>query len=372
MMKIKVCTITHHTVPNFGAVMQAYALQKALDKLEVENEILNYKSMRVEKIYYRSFKLCDNTKDRIKFFLHTFQRKRYKKFDNFVMKNLRLSKEYYKENLQEANNEYDLFIAGSDQVWNLNIHIGDTSYMLDFLDDNSKKGSYAASFGYSKIPEKYHDVTASLLNKFSYLLLREKTGISIIESLNINKNPKLVIDPTLLLDKKDYLHLIKYKKKGKYILFYDLINSDSMMSFAYDLSKKTNLDIWNINTSFKKKKKMKNLSLVGPEDFISLIANSEYVITSSFHGIIFSMIFEKNFYFALNKNNVNNNSRIIDLSNLFNIYSRNIEQVSEINDLDFTFIREKIKLVKNESEKNLMDMLYDRQKKVDEDENITL
>ena len=293
--KIKVCTMTHHTVPNYGAVLQAYALQKTLEKLSVENEILNYKSMRVEKNYYRSFKLCETMKDKIKYFLYFFQRKRYKKFDDFILNNLKISKAYNRVELSTAEDKYDLFITGSDQVWNLNIHNGDTSYMLDFVKDSSKKGSYAASFGYKEVPEIYLDTTYNLLNKFSYLLIREKTGIEIIDSLDIKKQRFQVLDPTLLLTREDYVPFVTSKNRKKYILLYDLINSSRLKQFALDLAKKTKLEIICINPSFKRLKGVKNRFSVGPDEFIDLIANSEYIITSSFHGIIFSMIFEKNF-----------------------------------------------------------------------------
>lgn len=369
--KINVCTMTHHTVPNFGAVLQAYALQKALEKLSVDSEILNYKSIRVEKNYYRSFKLCQTVKDKIKYFLFFFQRKRYKKFDNFVSTHLKISREYTKEDLPMAEDKYDLFIAGSDQVWNLNIHNGDTSYMLDFVKDNSKKGSYAASFGYMEIPSIYKDISYNLLKQFTYLLVREKTGIDIINQLNINTHTYQVLDPTLLLTKDDYLPFVKSKVKTKYILLYDLICSNELKEFAFKLSKETKLDVISINSSFQRIKGAKNIFSAGPDEFIDLIAKSEYVVTSSFHGIIFSMIFNKNFYFGLNKEKINNNSRIIDLANKFGFSDRNIEYFSEIKDIEYNPINMKIEKERKKSIDLLMGMINDRERLVNESESNT-
>lgn len=369
--KINVCTMTHHTVPNFGAVLQAYALQKTLEKLSVENELLNYKSMRVEKNYYRSFKLCKTIKDKIKYFLFFFQRKRYKKFDDFILNNLKISREYNKEELSTAEDIYDLFITGSDQVWNLNIHNGDTSYMLDFVKDSSKKGSYAASFGYMEIPIIYKDISCNLLKQFTYLLVRERTGIDIINQLNINIHADQVLDPTLLLTKDDYVPFVKSRNRKKYILLYDLIDSNELKQFAFDLSKKTKLDVISINSSFIRVRGAKNRFSTGPDEFIDLIAKSEYVVTSSFHGIIFSMIFNKNFYFGLNKEKINNNSRIIDLANKFGFSDRNIEYISEIKDIEYNPINMKIEKERKKSIDLLMGMINDRERLVKENESNT-
>lgn len=356
MDNFKICTITHHTVPNYGAILQAYALQKKLDKLGVQNEILNYKSLRVERTYYRSFKLCTSWKQKILYCLNHRSRKRYKKFDDFVNEYLKVSKEYKREELAITNDEYDLFITGSDQVWNLNIHQGDTSYMLDFVSDSSKKGSYAASFGYSSVPEQYKKITYEYLSKINYFLLREETGKNILNDLNINKSAQVVLDPTLLLDKEDYQKIVTPMNED-YILVYDLINSEELKSFAKELSKKEHLKIKCINVSRKKEKGMYNEYFAGPKEFLSLIANAKYIVTSSYHGIIFSMIFEKNFYYGLNKNKANNNSRIQDLAEKLNFEERNIETTKEITDIDYCNINKKINLLKEESESALINMI---------------
>ena len=342
-----------------------------MNKYGIDNEILNYKSLRVEKEYCRSLKLCKTFKEKIKYILYCIPRKKYKKFDNFVFNNLKLSKLYSKSDLYKSCSVYDLFITGSDQVWNLKLHRGDTSYMLDFIDDDKKKGSYAASFGYSKIPKEFEDISYRLLNKFSYLLLREQLGLNILQTLNINKNGFQVLDPTFLLKREDYNRFTTDKNREKYILFYDMIRSKNLRQFAYQLSKKLKLKIICINTDFRGYYNMKNMYLVGPDEFIDLIAKSEYVVTSSFHGIIFSMIFNKNFYFGLNKEKINNNSRIIDLANKFGFSDRNIEYISEIKDIEYNPINMKIEKERKKSIDLLMGMINDRERLVNESESNT-
>ena len=178
---LRICTLTHHTVPNYGAVLQAFALQKAIENLGYKSEILNYISERVQISYYLKFPKKGSIKKKISyFFKHSNFMKRKAVFDAFLNQYILLSKETYtKETLKESNQRYDLFITGSDQVWNLKLHQMDTAYMLDFVIDNRKKGSYAASFGYETIPNEYKEKTKELLNQFQYINVREESGKNI-------------------------------------------------------------------------------------------------------------------------------------------------------------------------------------------------
>ena len=101
------------------------------------------------------------------------------------------------------------------------------------------------------------------------------------------------------------------EKREDYVLVYDLINSNELNKFALQIGKEKNLKVKCINTSRKSVNGMDNIYDAGPEEFLDLIANANYVVTSSYHGIIFSLVFEREFYFALNKNTTNNNSRIV-------------------------------------------------------------
>lgn len=356
MKKVKVCTITHHTVPNYGAVLQSFALQKKLDHLGIDNEILNYKSLRVERTYLRHLKYCKNVKQLIKYFLYFKMRKRYFKFDKFIIDNLNVSREYSKEELSCSNENYDLFITGSDQVWNLNIHQGDTSYMLDFVKDDYKKGSYAASFGYSEIPREFIGITFNLLKKLDYFLVREETGAKLLKDIGINKEINVVLDPTLLLTKEHYMKFVKEKRED-YVLVYDLINSNELNKFALQIGKEKNLKVKCINTSRKSVNGMDNIYDAGPEEFLDLIANANYVVTSSYHGIIFSLVFEREFYFALNKNTTNNNSRIVDLSQKLGFENRNIECFRQTEKINYDWINQKLDNLRKNSESLLLNMI---------------
>src|SRR5699024_8399387 len=117
---------------------------------------------------------------------------------------------------------YDLFISGSDQVWNLKLTNNDYNYFLKFVKDDNKKVSYASSFGYSNIPEEYRENSIKYLNKYKIITVREKKGQQIIENI-VKRNATTVLDPTLLLNKEEWMKLAKpptFKMPNKYILLY--------------------------------------------------------------------------------------------------------------------------------------------------------
>lgn len=364
MKRLKTCTITHHTVPNYGAVLQAYALQKTLDSLGFVNEILDYDSERVKYLYHLKYNKNGSLKNKIGFCVtYCIYSKKNKLFKRFADKYIKVSSvTYNKSNLKDSEQLYDLFITGSDQVWNLKIHQGDTAYMLDFISDSKKKGSYAASFGYESIPDKYKADTKKYLSTFSYINVRETTGKNILTNdLCLNNEVSVVLDPTLLLGKKEWLKLASVNNPhGDYILIYDLINSSELIAFACQLSRITHCKLIVINHQFKKRKHCKNLYFVSPENFISLFHHAKYVITSSFHGVAFSLILHKQFYYQLNKAKQNNNSRITDLINKLDLENRFIgttDLTKSLDSIDYKTVNEKLDIQIKQSSAALIDML---------------
>ena len=183
----KIGIITFHRALNYGAKLQAYALQETL-KAEYDVSIIDYRCPFIENIYYNPF---FKKKKSIKFLiknilcykklkqLNIAKKQLYDEFLKFDLQYLNISsKKYLPENIAEANNEYDYFIAGSDQIWNLRLTGRDWNYFLEFA-DNSKKYSYAASFGGGIQDEDIIDI-ANRLKTFQSLLVRERSGVNII------------------------------------------------------------------------------------------------------------------------------------------------------------------------------------------------
>ena len=218
----KTATITFHKAVNYGAILQAYALQRSILKLGIDNDIIDYDCKLISNVYklinIKSVKSF--IKSLIAFRIYYYKKN---KFKSFIKKYIILTNPVTKDILksEEFNNKYDFFITGSDQVWNYEITNLDDAYFLNFVKDESKVKSYAASFGISCIPENLRLKYKNYLKRFSSILVREKTGAKLIENL-IDKKVNIVLDPVLLLNKNEWNEIIFKTKfddiKDKYIL----------------------------------------------------------------------------------------------------------------------------------------------------------
>lgn len=324
---MKIGILTFYNTTNYGALLQAYALQNKIHELGKECEIIRYDCEEITKREKAiSFLEIRSIKELIKYIvLNSSQKKKFNKFIEFEQNFMMESKDIYdKNNIKESSEEYDLFIVGSDQVWNLSLSGDDYSFFLDFERDNEKKRAYAASFGYSQVPNKYLKNTEKYLKDFSKIAVREESGKAIVNSV-VKKDAVVVLDPTLLLTKEEWFKVSSYKPKyEKYILLYFIHNKKETFKFARKLAKEKGLKLVYINISPKVAMGMKNLRSASPEEFIGLVKNAEYVITGSFHGVAFSINFNKEFFYETNKSKENYNSRIDNLIKILKLENRNI------------------------------------------------
>ena len=344
---MKVGILTFQNTVNYGAKYQEYALQKYINKCGKDAEVIDYINENIEK-RERPLKLTKqrSIKGIIKYFLlHKYQISKQKKFDEFTNKYVKKSKEkYYKNNIEVTNDIYDKFIVGSDQIWNTNTTDDDYAYYLDFVKDNEKKYSYAASFGYSEIPDRNKEKVKELLQEFKELNVREEEGKNIISNL-IKKDANVVVDPTFLLSKKDWLEISNdIDRKEPYILMYMVNSKNEIFKYIDDMSRKENLEIVSVSDFIKKHNEQEIDLIHDPslEEFISLISNARYVITGSFHAICMSMILEKDFFYMLNDNNVN--SRLVNLIKMAGLEDREIKnsEYKKIEDIDYEKVSQKM------------------------------
>lgn len=307
MKEKKVEVITLHRIVNYGSVLQAYATQKVLEKKGCEVEFIDYYPERMH--MFGMLKRIKNKSNKLgkSFLLRTIARivmlpsyiKRFYVFKKFIKNNLNMSTITYQNEQQLRKNPpiADYYCTGSDQVWNAgwNEKI-DTPFFLDFETNGKKCFSYAASFGKSKLEDWEKEGTKKLLSKYSYLSMREKSGVEIVNDLGFN-NAINVLDPTLLLNKEDWGKLASNKYKNqKYIFVYNLNRNDKIDKYAEKLAKAKKLKIYYVSYAFHefyKRGKMK--CNVRVEDFLALIKNAEYVITDSFHATAFSINFNTQF-----------------------------------------------------------------------------
>lgn len=353
---MKVGIITYHRAKNLGAMLQSYALQNTVEKYLGDCEIIDYRNDQLEDSYrIKSTKEIKSIKGKIKNILSKKKNKQFEKVrETFNKENQKISKEIYNEdNIEKANEKYDLFITGSDQVWNLKLNYHDKNYFLKFVKDSKKKNSYAASFGVSELQENEKEEIKEELKQFNKISVREKEGKEIVQNIT-NQNCEVVLDPTLLLKKEDWEKIISQKRlvKEKYIFVYIIAYTPSLLKFARKLAREKKCKIICFHNSYQRYKGMKNLNKVSPQDFLNYVNNAEYIVTSSFHGLCLSIELQKEFYYELDEGKRNNNSRLTTLTSILNLESRRIisGRCNDINKINYENVE---KILEKEREKSI-------------------
>ena len=343
---MKVGTLTFHRAINLGAVLQAYALSEYIKKTGNECDIIDYRCEYIENHYKKSKFFANGIKGAVVHLLcdgHDAERK--KKFSEFSDKYLPVSKKAYTENdLKTANQSYDKFITGSDQVWNYAVADFDKAYFLDFVTDSKKKLSYAASFGFDKIPEDKETDYYNLLNDFNHISVREASAVDIVKDL-ASKDATQVLDPVFLLSADDWNKLTeKDEPKEKYILIYAFCVTENILKKAQELSNATGYKIYGITFIIKPLKGLKQINAVGPLDFLNLIKNAEFVVTNSFHGTAFSIIYNKKFFVEYYKLDVCINARFDSILGITGLENRCISNFDTglLDTIDYDAVNEKL------------------------------
>lgn len=296
--KMKVGIITFHFVNNFGGALQAYALQRIIEEeIDSEVEIIDYRNNFIRFTdMVRLFPVTKNVKEIIKG-LKTFNKRiaRKDKFKKFTQKNYNLSHKYSASELSKIS-DIDVFVCGSDQIWNPTITLGlDKTYFLGF-DTTAKKIAYAPSVGIDNLSKKNRSKIEKYLSDFSAVSVRENAAVSLIELMSNQKVPQL-IDPTFLLKTEDWDKVaIEPKYKKPYILLYIMQLNSDVYNYAKKMKKKYGLPIVEISRyGYKPDFVDYTLIDVGPAEFVGLFKNAAYVCTNSYHGLAFSLIYEKDF-----------------------------------------------------------------------------
>lgn len=352
MKKNNIGIMTFHDAINYGAALQTYALNKYINNLNYNCETIDYKCDYIEnsyKILNINIKDIKGTANSILNVLNNVIRKN--KFNKFLKNNVKISQlKYNSNNIWQSNSKYNTFIVGSDQVWNIDL-CADFNYFLPFVNSKNERVSFAASFGDINIINRNGKIIKKELEKYKKISIRELSSVNRLkEELQITAEN--VLDPVFLLDKKEWLKVANKKAENqKYILLY-ILHEESAYKIADKISNETGLNILIITQSRKKRINGKYIRNAGPEEFISLIANSEYVITDSFHGTALSIIFGKNLKVVLKKENLFLNERLMSILNLFNLEECIVNEESSIADLlQTTDYKDKEENINSEIEK---------------------
>ncbi len=341
---LKIGLITYSNTKNYGGILQAYALYQVLDNFGHDVEFINYIPTRCniddKKVCVQNYTSKSKlwgmnaiTKGIWGIFFYPNYKKGYLKFTQFIEKDCKQTKKYY--NSQQLENDppcEDLFITGSDQVWNSQFLYSDRidkPYYLNFTD--KYKISYASSFGASSIPQSQQEDVKELLSKYKAISVREESGQKILEDLGIQSD--VTVDPTLLCDKniweKSANETVEYKN---YILLYQIKYNDQTLQTAQEFAEKTGKKLVIVSLNSKDKfSKMKNLIILPSVNmWLSLIKNADIVITDSFHACIFSIHFKTKFIVNSGARK-GMSTRIDNLLKMVDLKQRDVEDFTTVN-----------------------------------------
>jgi hypothetical protein len=346
---------------NYGGVLQAFALQEVIKRImpSHEVEIIDY----VPKIdlehdgYYADLKNSINFISKVKNFIHLTLLlpkviKRRRQFKNFFKKYYSLSLKTYTQ--FDKNLDYDVFIFGSDQIWNKSITKGiETVFWGDFITrENALKITYAVSSGMSQIEKKDLEYITKRLLAFDAISVRESSLKQLLESI-VNKKIYHTLDPTLVMSTDVWnSFLIRPRIKNKYVLMYMLHANEPFLKMVEEkasILKCELIIITNENRIFSTKN---NYHTLNPNEFVGWFKDAEYVFTNSFHGLAFSIIFNRPFVTLLNNNS--RDERSLSLLHLLGIKGRaisshlNVEQAMS-KQLDWSIVNSKLSVEQSKS-----------------------
>ena len=355
-MKIGIMTFQETT--NYGALLQTMALQKAIQMIGGDSELIRYKCNEIVKRELPG-SIFDNGFFHAPISLMTriIQQRKYRKMERFKHEHCKLSEaEYSRSTISSALIQYNRFLVGSDIVWELNVTGGDTAFYLDFVNDSSLKYSFSSSFGYDHVPDQYLEVTKKLLSDFNVISVRENEGANIIQNL-LGRKVLVTADPTILLTadlwRKYELSYHSLRDK-EYVLVYFDDNSGSAIAFAKKIAKSKGLNIVYIRNSLRGIDGVKTIRDASVEQFLWLIDNAKVIVTGSYHGVLFSINFNKEFYYV-NRAHPGRINTIIDVAGIKN---RDImsNEVSE-DEIDWSAVNKRINQFRDASLSRLKDIV---------------
>lgn len=328
---MKIGLVTFHRAENYGALLQCIALYTYIKNKGYDIEIIDYRSDAVESPYNIYPKVENNP---IKYLSSSFfsfiNKKKLEERKEEFNKVRRLLKHSESVNSETIENlDYDVYISGSDQLWNTEITHGfDNAYLLNFK-TNGIKATYAMSIGNCNNPDYKKEFFINAVKNFDFISMREKDAVNFISEISERNDIDFVIDPTLLLSKDEWDKLIGNEKKHKiperYILLYYVKYDKNLERMADAVSREYGIPVVYINSNprrpilYKFRNKVFKMSFVGPLDFVSLIKNASCVVTNSFHGTAFSCIYNKDIFMLLPEGT---GSRLESIANVFGIQNR--------------------------------------------------
>lgn len=336
--------ITYHHYYNYGTMLQAFALQEKVEQLGYQAELIDFKQdnslSRYEMLKLRIKRMPVYIKERKKYRALADSREKIKEknelFEQFYKTYLHVGKKKYTTTQQLMENPpvYDGYVVGSDQTWNPFVANSPEAFFLPFVENKSKKGSYGPSSAVKSLSDEKEKEYRKKLSNFSFLSCREQDGAQLLSRIT-QKEVKCVLDPTLLLSAKEWGKYCEFEiPKEPYILVYFLGEKSEHRRAVEKIQKLTNWKIISLPAAYLE---MENNDYKkvwgGPKEFLSLIRGAALICTDSFHGTMFSINFQRNFFSfckSSDSEESSENSRLYSALNIFGLSNRIIHNMDNL------------------------------------------
>lgn len=370
-MKIGIITIFKSN--NYGAELQAFALQKKLSLLGHESELIDYPFYKhpshvacrqSRPIFDIGFE--NRVKERVYSYWVALQsisirkdiKRKQERMEAFHRTHSRLSQVCYNsmEALYAADWSYDLFVTGSDQVWNPRMNTSLDPYFLTFAPSDKPRVSYASSFGVSALPDHTKSTYKERLSAFDRLSVREAQGVKIIHDL-LGRPPEHVLDPTLLLTDVDWANVaVPVDLPTPYVLIYELMPCVELAAVAQCVAlqiKGAHVVRIRGGAGIRSRSNIVDIDDAGPSEFLGLYQGSSAVVTNSFHGTAFAINFKKPVYPVIpcrmrNAGRIENLLEIVGLSERM-IYEKSNKDVTRLAEIDFDTVMGRLEQERDKS-----------------------
>lgn len=354
---MKIGLLSFHCAHNYGAVLQAYALQEFLISQGHSAEFIDYRPDYLVDPYNIEVQDKFSLKALLQAPINPMRRLRHERFNDFINNKLVLSEKVHAS--REIVGNYEAYVLGSDQIWNPHITKGDLVFFGAFdRAARSRLISYAAS---TEVPheEAVLDFSSEQqhLREFSSISVREDQLREQIQPL-VDVPVRTVLDPTLLVDAAIFESIAERVESEGHLTVYQVKNDDATMSIARAIQKTNGIkSIVKLTPHVSKRDLLNPNSTSSPERFIGLFSSSNYVVTTSFHGVIFAIIFKKQFVCIMDKSR--GNYRIASLLKNLGISNRMIYSLDEIpvEMIDYDLVSRKIIELRNQSREFLVTAL---------------
>ena len=360
--KKKIGILTFHNAHNYGAVLQAYALKTKLNRMGHEAVVLNYRNKYIGRNYKKVLHIDFWKRDilpsrwgkvirevRDVFYGLPEWQKQWQVFEDFTNEKL-LDGEKKELTLEEvAAKDIDVYVLGSDQIWARELTHGmDPAYFGQFA-PGKKKITYAASVPNGSVPENEKPYFKQYLESLSHISVREEKLAKSLRELT-GREIDTVVDPTLLLEKEDYHDLLHEKplKQRDYVFAYFVVESEVLGRLAKKAAELSGYEL--VELHYKKTPTINGDNMVfdaGPSEFLTYIRDAKMVITNSFHGTVFSILFQKKFYSVYKEN-----GRIENLLGFLGLADRHIqeeESICVVDEIDYSKTQERLSVYRRQS-----------------------